>query len=78
MLQKFEDTELDMKPLPSPKLVPTPNGVPNELFGDVAMITEFLACYKGLLLPEEGQPILTGIYSIHTPPLFVICWTVLY
>ena len=60
MLQKFEDTELELKPLPTPKLVSTPDGVPNELFGDVTMVTEFLACYKGLLMPEEGQSIQTS------------------
>lgn len=58
-LQKFEDTELDLKPLPGPKLVATPEGIPNELFGDVSMITEFLSCYKGLLLPDTQELIKT-------------------
>ncbi|KAG1699613.1 Tyrosine-protein kinase BAZ1B [Nymphon striatum] len=36
--------------LPKPKLVSTPEGLPNELFGDVIMITEFINCYQGLLV----------------------------
>ena len=60
-LQKFEDTELKLKPLPAPKLVPTPDGLPNELFGDVAMVTEFINNYKGLLMPDnEDEPVYTG------------------
>ena len=63
-IQKYEDTELDLKPLPSPKLVPTPDGIANELFGDVAMVTEFISCYQGLLMPEEEKfPVRTGRFS---------------
>ena len=58
--QKFEDQDLTSKPLPAPKLVSTPEGLPNELFGDVAMVTEFISCYMGLLMPDETYPILTG------------------
>ena len=62
--RKFEDTELpDLKPLPLPKLVPTPEGVPNELFGDITMVTEFISCYKGLLMPDEEFPINTGMVT---------------
>ncbi|XP_076045526.1 tyrosine-protein kinase BAZ1B-like isoform X2 [Oratosquilla oratoria] len=51
---KREDTNIpDLKPLPPPKLVPTPESIPNSLFGDVAMVTEFVQCYKTLLLREE-------------------------
>lgn len=58
--QKFEDQELsDLKPLPVPKLVPTPEGLPNELFGDIAMVTEFVSCYSGLLMPKDDYPIYT-------------------
>ena len=38
----------------------TPEGLPNECFGDVAMITEFIANYSGLLMPEDEYPIYTG------------------
>lgn len=62
MEQKFEDQELsDLKPLPVPKLVPTPEGLPNELFGDIAMVTEFVSCYSGLLMPKDDYPIYTGL-----------------
>lgn len=60
--QKFEDQELsDLKSLPVPKLVPTPEGLPNELFGDIAMVTEFVSCYSGLLMPKDDYPIYTGL-----------------
>lgn len=57
--KRFEDTELDLSPLPAPKLVPTPEGFPNELFGEVAMVTEFINCYGGLLMPDSEYPIYT-------------------
>lgn len=61
IFQKFDDLELvDVQALPTPKLVPTPDGMPNELFGDVAMVTEFIYCYKGLLIPEEKGEIYSG------------------
>ena len=40
-----------------PKLVATPDGIPNEIFGDVAMIAEFMNTYKGLLVPDEDVPV---------------------
>jgi len=56
--KKFEDQEIkDLVPLPPPKLVVTPDGIPNELFGDVSMICEFLNSYKGLLLTDEKCPV---------------------
>ncbi|CAC5416850.1 BAZ1B [Mytilus coruscus] len=55
--KKFEDTELDLEPLPEMKLVTTPDGLPNELFGDVAMVTEFISCYQGLLIPNKEFPV---------------------
>ncbi|XP_053384171.1 tyrosine-protein kinase BAZ1B-like isoform X2 [Mercenaria mercenaria] len=57
--KKFEDTCLDLKALPPPKLVVTPDGLPNELFGDVTMVTEFISCYSGLLMPDDEYPIYT-------------------
>ena len=57
--QRFEDTTLELKPLPGPKLVPTPESLPNECFGDVAMVTEFIANYAGLLMPDDEYPIYT-------------------
>ncbi|XP_014681000.1 PREDICTED: tyrosine-protein kinase BAZ1B-like isoform X2 [Priapulus caudatus] len=56
--KKFDDKELaNLEPLPMPKLVQTPDGLPNDLFGDVAMVTEFLNCYAGLLMPDDPYPI---------------------
>ena len=46
--------------MPAPKLVVTPEGIPNECFGDVAMVTEFIANYSGLLMPDDEYPIYTG------------------
>ena len=55
VLQRYEDTELsDLKPLPTPKIVATPDGIANELFGDVAMLLEFIGCYRGLLMPDKS------------------------
>ena len=56
----MEDTELDLKPLPTARLVPTPEGLANELFGDVAMVTAFVSCYKELLMPESQIQIDAG------------------
>jgi len=61
-LQRYEDTELpDLKQLPVPKIVATPDGIANELFGDVAMILEFIGCYRGLLMPGKSCPITAGV-----------------
>lgn len=57
--RRFEDTDLQLTPLPQAKLVPTPDGFPNTLFGDVVMVTEFINCYSGLLMPESEYPIYT-------------------
>ncbi|KAJ8298927.1 hypothetical protein KUTeg_022987 [Tegillarca granosa] len=59
MRRRFEDQDLEQKALPQPKLVSTPDGLPNELFGDVAMVTEFISCYAGLLMPDDEYPIFT-------------------
>ncbi|XP_074045532.1 tyrosine-protein kinase BAZ1B isoform X3 [Macrotis lagotis] len=55
--RRYEDQELTGKSLPSFRLVDTPEGLPNTLFGDVAMVVEFLSCYSGLLLPDAQYPI---------------------
>lgn len=55
----------DLKSLPVPKLVPTPEGLPNELFGDIAMVTEFVSCYSGLLMPKDDYPIYTGLILVY-------------
>ena len=39
--------------------MPTPDGLPNELFGEVAMVTQFISCYKELLIPDDEYPIMT-------------------
>uniref|UniRef100_A0A8C0ETI9 Tyrosine-protein kinase BAZ1B n=1 Tax=Bubo bubo TaxID=30461 RepID=A0A8C0ETI9_BUBBB len=55
--KRYEDQDLKGKALPTFKLVDTPEGLPNTLFGDVAMVVEFLSCYSGLLMPDAQYPI---------------------
>ncbi|XP_069470886.1 tyrosine-protein kinase BAZ1B [Ambystoma mexicanum] len=55
--RRYEDQELTGKSLPTFKLVDTPEGLPNTLFGDVAMVVEFLSCYSGLLMPDGQYPV---------------------
>jgi bromodomain adjacent to zinc finger domain protein 1B len=55
--KRYEDQELSGKNLPAFRLVDTPEGLPNTLFGDVALVVEFLSCYSGLLLPDAQYPI---------------------
>ncbi|XP_048225034.1 tyrosine-protein kinase BAZ1B [Perognathus longimembris pacificus] len=55
--KRYEDQELSGKSLPAFRLVDTPEGLPNTLFGDVALVVEFLSCYSGLLLPDAQYPI---------------------
>lgn len=55
--KRYEDHELAGRNLPAFRLVDTPEGLPNALFGDVAMVVEFLSCYSGLLLPDAQYPI---------------------
>ena len=47
-----------------PKLVTTPDGLANELFGDVVMVTQFIHSYHSLICNDRNQKIKTGIYSI--------------
>uniref|UniRef100_A0A8C4YA77 Tyrosine-protein kinase BAZ1B n=1 Tax=Gopherus evgoodei TaxID=1825980 RepID=A0A8C4YA77_9SAUR len=55
--KRYEDQDLKGKNLPAFKLVDTPEGLPNTLFGDVAMVVEFLSCYSSLLMPDAQYPI---------------------
>uniref|UniRef100_A0A3P8TLE1 Tyrosine-protein kinase BAZ1B n=1 Tax=Amphiprion percula TaxID=161767 RepID=A0A3P8TLE1_AMPPE len=56
--RRYEDQEIECgKTLPSFKLVDMPEGLPNTLFGNVAMVVDFLSCYAGLLMPEDQYPI---------------------
>uniref|UniRef100_UPI0009B324AC tyrosine-protein kinase BAZ1B n=1 Tax=Monopterus albus TaxID=43700 RepID=UPI0009B324AC len=56
--RRYEDQEIEGgKMLPTFKLVDMPEGLPNTLFGDVAMVVDFLHCYAGLLMPEDQYPI---------------------
>ncbi|KAG5837644.1 hypothetical protein ANANG_G00241620, partial [Anguilla anguilla] len=55
--RRFEDQELQGRSLPAFRLVDTPEGLPNALFGDVAMVTDFLNCYSGLLTPDGRCPV---------------------
>lgn len=40
----------DLKPLPQTKKIPMPPGFPNQCFGDVAMIVEFVNTFKKFLI----------------------------
>ncbi|XP_047247790.1 tyrosine-protein kinase BAZ1B isoform X1 [Girardinichthys multiradiatus] len=56
--RRYEDQEIeDGKALPTFKLVDMPEGLPNTLFGSVAMVVDFLHCYAGLLMPDDQYPI---------------------
>ncbi|XP_026225424.1 tyrosine-protein kinase BAZ1B isoform X2 [Anabas testudineus] len=56
--RRYEDQEIQGgKTLPTFKLVDMPEGLPNTLFGDVAMVVDFLHCYAGLLMPDNQYPI---------------------
>ncbi|XP_013403030.1 tyrosine-protein kinase BAZ1B [Lingula anatina] len=56
----YDDQDLsDLKSLPAPKLVPTPDGMVNELFGEVAMVTEFISSYSQLLMPDDSYAIMS-------------------
>ncbi|XP_074497887.1 tyrosine-protein kinase BAZ1B isoform X2 [Sebastes fasciatus] len=56
--RRYEDQEIEGgKALPTFKLVDMPEGLPNTLFGDVAMVVDFLHCYAGLLMPDDQYPI---------------------
>ncbi|XP_031716996.1 tyrosine-protein kinase BAZ1B isoform X2 [Anarrhichthys ocellatus] len=56
--RRYEDQEIEGgKTLPVFKLVDMPEGLPNTLFGDVAMVVDFLQCYAGLLMPDDQYPI---------------------
>ncbi|KAM9853295.1 tyrosine-protein kinase BAZ1B isoform 2-T2 [Aulostomus maculatus] len=56
--RRYEDQEIEGgKPLPTFKLVDIPEGLPNTLFGDVAMVVDFLNAYAGLLMPDDQYPI---------------------
>ncbi|XP_078679744.1 tyrosine-protein kinase BAZ1B-like isoform X3 [Branchiostoma floridae x Branchiostoma belcheri] len=57
--KRFEDQELKLKALPQPVPVPMPEGLPNTLFGEVAMVVEFISCYYQLLMPEDNYPVTT-------------------
>lgn len=56
--RRYEDQEISGGgALPTFRLVDTPEGLPNTLFGDVAMVVDFLHCYAGLLMPDDQYPV---------------------
>lgn len=56
--RRYEDQEIEGgNALPAFKLVDMPEGLPNTLFGNVAMVVEFLQCYAELLMPDDQYPI---------------------
>ncbi|KAL1256269.1 hypothetical protein QQF64_011814, partial [Cirrhinus molitorella] len=57
MSRRYEDQELEGRSLPAFRLFDMPEGLPNTLFGDIAMVAEFLHCYAGLLMPDDQYPI---------------------
>ncbi|XP_051512211.1 tyrosine-protein kinase BAZ1B-like [Myxocyprinus asiaticus] len=57
MSRRYEDQEIEGKSLPAFRLYDMPEGMPNALFGDIAMVTDFLHCFAGLLMPDDQYPI---------------------
>ncbi|XP_052008619.1 tyrosine-protein kinase BAZ1B-like isoform X1 [Xyrauchen texanus] len=57
MSRRYEDQEIEGKSLPAFRLCDLPEGMPNALFGDIAMVTDFLHCFAGLLMPDDQYPI---------------------
>ncbi|KAI7802596.1 putative tyrosine-protein kinase BAZ1B [Triplophysa rosa] len=57
MSRRYEDQEIEGKNLPTFRLFDMPEGLPNALFGDIAMVAEFLHCFSGLLMPDDQYPI---------------------
>ncbi|XP_072551289.1 tyrosine-protein kinase BAZ1B [Salminus brasiliensis] len=55
--RRYEDQEIDGKGLPAFRLVDMPEGLPNALFGEVAMVADFLSCFADLLMPDDQYPI---------------------
>ncbi|KAJ8280315.1 hypothetical protein GJAV_G00053130 [Gymnothorax javanicus] len=55
--RRVEDQELEGRCLPDFKLVDMPEGLPNALFGDIAMVTDFFNSYSSLLMPNDQNPI---------------------
>ncbi|XP_062860363.1 tyrosine-protein kinase BAZ1B [Trichomycterus rosablanca] len=55
--KRFEDQELAGNSLPTFRLVDMPEGLPNALFGDIAMVADLLHCYSDLLMPDGLYPI---------------------
>lgn len=74
LLQKQEDNELvNLKPLPTAKPVNLPDGITAELYGDIAMLTEFVYTFQDLLLPKEKLYISTGTNCFHLFFFVVVC-----
>uniref|UniRef100_A0AAR2JFU8 Tyrosine-protein kinase BAZ1B n=1 Tax=Pygocentrus nattereri TaxID=42514 RepID=A0AAR2JFU8_PYGNA len=55
--RRYEDQEIEGKSLPAFRLVDMPEGLPNTLFGDIAMVADFLSCFSDLLMPDDQYPI---------------------
>jgi hypothetical protein len=52
--------------IPAPKLLETPDGIANELFGNVTMVTEFISCFKELLKPKDDTTVINVTTGEHT------------
>ena len=63
-LQKCEDSDLiNAKPLPPCKPVNVPMEITAEMFGDIAMIADFVHTFCDLLAPRETLHISIGKYQ---------------
>lgn len=61
LFQKCEDSDLiDAKPLPPCKPVNVPMEITAEMFGDIAMIADFVHTFCDLLAPRETLHISIG------------------
>lgn len=60
--KRYEESTLaDLKPLPEVEPVRTPPSVPNECFGDVAMVTEFFSAYSEFLNSKDAIVTSSGL-----------------
>lgn len=64
--QKYDDLELtNIAPLPAAKPIILQGGLPNNAFGEIAMMIEFIYTFNKFLAPEESPTINAGKVNIE-------------
>ena len=59
--QKVEDTTLfGLKAIPRAKVIPMPPGISNQMFGDMAMVVEFVNAFQKFLMSDENLIVTIG------------------